>query len=293
MVSIIIPTHNRLTMLKRAIRSVKDQTFKQYELIVVSDGCTDGTNDYLKSIEHTNFKFFVNETPCGASAARNIGLKYAKGEYIAFLDDDDEWYNFHLEILVKKIKSTDSNVGLVYGWIDYYEGDKIVNSKYPNLSGNIFTHMLDKQAITNSSVLIIKSKVLKKVKGFDESLLRGNDGDFIRRISKLYHVDYVPKVLCKVNIGHNDRITLNTSENLTNEIESYLKRLIKFQNDFNKHPKLKSNVLHKISISYLRKNNFKQALYFLKKSIIFSKSFKDVTYKLIKFSKVSILKLIN
>ena len=59
MVSIIIPTHNRLTMLKRAIRSVKDQTFKQYDLIVQTDGSTDGTNDYLKSIEHTNFKFFV------------------------------------------------------------------------------------------------------------------------------------------------------------------------------------------------------------------------------------------
>lgn len=290
MVTVIIPTHNRKEMLERAIASVQNQTYKDFELIVISDNSTDETNNFLQSLNYPNFKYFINTTSKGASAARNIGIQNSSGEYIAFLDDDDEWYDFHLEILVRKIKNSNSKVGLVYGWIDYYEKDKIVDSKYPNLSGDIFLHMLDKQAITNSSVLIIKATVLNVVKGFDESLLRGNDGDFIRRISKFFHVDYVPKVLCRVNVGHEDRITLNTKENLSNEIESYLIRLRKFKIDFKKYPQQKSNVLHKISISYLKKNNFSKSLIFLFKSIYISTSFKDIYQKLVVFIKNIMIK---
>lgn len=295
MVSVIIPTHNRIGMLKRAIKSVLNQSFTNYEIIVVSDGCTDGTNEYLKSIQDSNFKFFIKEKSGGASAARNIGLKNAMGDFIAFLDDDDEWFDFHLEVLVKKIRFSDSRVGLVYGWIDYYENNNIISSKHPKLKGDIFTEMLDKQAITNSSVLMIKSKVLDKVKGFDEKLLRGNDGDFIRRISKFYHVDFVPKVLCKVHVGHEDRITLNNPKNLNNEINSYFERLKKFKIDFDKYPLKRSNVLLKISISYLKLSRFIMSILYLFKalrlsffSVIFLKHIKaflkEVILKMIKWS---------
>lgn len=264
MISVIIPTHNRLKMLKRAISSVEKQTFKNYEIIIISDGSTDGTNDYLCSIKNDKIKFYINETSKGASGARNIGLDHAKGDYIAFLDDDDEWFVNHLELLFQKLSNSNDKVGLVYGWIDYYENDKLINSKHPKLKGNIFKEMLDKQAITNSSVLMIKSRVLDTIIGFDEKLLRGNDGDFIRRISKFYNVDFVPKVLCKVHVGHEDRITLNNPKNLNNEINSYFERLKKFKRDFDKYPLKRSNILLKISISYLKLGRtFKSLLYLL------------------------------
>jgi len=293
MVSVIIPSHNRLSMLKRAIQSVQNQTFTNYEIIVVSDGSTDGTNNYIKSIKDSNFKFFINEKSGGASAARNIGLKNATGDFIAFLDDDDEWFDFHLEILVNKIKLSDSNIGLVYGWIDYYENEKIISSKHPKLKGDIFSEMLDKQAITNSSVLMIKSKVLDKIIGFDEKLLRGNDGDFIRRISKYYHVDYVPKVLCKVHVGHDDRITLNNPKNLKNEIHSYKERLEKFKTDFDKYPIKRSNILLKISISYLKLGRLIKSISYLFQALRLS-FFNLTFFNHIKvFSKELILKIIK
>ena len=123
MISVIIPTHNRLKMLKRAISSVEKQTFKNYEIIIISDGSTDGTNDYSCSIKNDKIKFYINETSKGASGARNIGLDHAKGDYIAFLDDDDEWFVNHLELLFQKLSNSNDKVGLVYGWIDYYEND--------------------------------------------------------------------------------------------------------------------------------------------------------------------------
>ena len=282
MVSVIIPTHNRLKMLKKAISSVQRQTFKNYELIIVSDGCTDGTNDYLNSIKNGKIKFYINESSKGASSARNIGLKYSKGDYIAFLDDDDEWFENHLELLFEKISNSDDKVGLVYGWIDYYENNKLINSKHPKLNGDIFIEMLDKQAITNSSVLMIKKCVLKKVIGFNENLLRGNDGDFIRRISKFYHVDFVPSVLCKVHVGHDDRITLNTTKNLKNEIDSYLRRLEFFEKDFEKYKIQKSNINFKISISYMKLGN-----------LLYSLKYLSIALKLNGFKIISFLHLKN
>ena len=264
MVSVIIPTHNRLIMLKRAIDCVLNQTYKQFEIIIVSDGSSDNTNSFLKSYSNPKVSSYFNEISKGASHARNVGIKHAKGEYIAFLDDDDEWFNFHLEVLVKKIENSNPNVGLVYGWVDYYRNDKIIDSKHPKLKGDIFPEMLDKQAITNSSVLMIKSSILTKIKGFDEKLLRGNDGDFIRRISKFFHVDFVPMVLCKVHVGHEDRITVNNPKNLKNEISSYKERLEKFKTDFNSYPNKKANIFLKISISYLKLSQFKNTfMYFL------------------------------
>lgn len=293
MVSVIIPTHNRLEMLKRAIDCVLNQTYQQFELIIVSDGSSDNTNSFLESYFNPKVSSYFNQIPKGASHARNVGLKHAKGEYIAFLDDDDEWFNFHLDVLVKKIENSNPNVGLVYGWIDYYKDNKIIDSKHPELSGDIFPDMIDKQAITNSSVLMIKSSILTKIIGFDEKLLRGNDGDFIRRISKYFHVDFVPMVLCKVHVGHEDRITVNNPQNLKNEISSFIERLQKFEKEFNLYPNKKANILFKISISYLKLSKFKETFkYFIQaykasssfsnRFMIVKRMFKEVIKKIIR-----------
>jgi len=272
-------------MLKRAIDCVLNQTYQQFEIIIISDGSSDNTNSFLQSFSNPKVSSYFNEISKGASHARNVGIKHAKGEYIAFLDDDDEWFNFHLEVLVKKIENSNPNVGLVYGWIDYYKNDKIIDSKHPKLKGDIFSEMLDKQAITNSSVLMIKSSILEKIKGFDENLLRGNDGDFIRRISKYYHVDYVASVLCKVNVGHEDRITINNPKNLKNEISSYKKRLEKFEDDFNFYPNKKANIFFKISISFLKLSEIKNSFNYFFKAIRVSNSLRNKCLILLKFIK--------
>ncbi|WP_217495711.1 glycosyltransferase [Pseudoalteromonas byunsanensis] len=86
-----MPTHNRLSDLKRAISSVLSQTYEHWELIIVDDGSKDGTHDYLQSLKNEKIRFFRHETPQGACASRNLAINNAKGEFITGLDDDDEF----------------------------------------------------------------------------------------------------------------------------------------------------------------------------------------------------------
>jgi len=168
-------------MLQLALKSVLAQTWQgKMEILVISDGSTDDTEAVVSSFEDPRIRLLKHETARGASAARNTGLRACRGRYIAFLDDDDEWTPDKLEVQIPVIKNSSPEVGLVYCWIEYYENGRVVDRRCPTLRGNIFEEMLDKQAITNSSALLIRREVLDIIKGFDENLPRGNDGDFIR-----------------------------------------------------------------------------------------------------------------
>jgi glycosyltransferase involved in cell wall biosynthesis len=251
-VSVIIPTHNRGEMLRRAIDSVLNQTYKDFELIVISDGCTDNTDEIVASYADPRIKFFSHEKSRGTSAARNTGIRASTGQYVAFLDDDDEWTPKKLELQMPIIENSPLEVGLVYTWMDYLFHGKSIAVHAPRLRGNVFENMLDKQALGGCPTIIIKHEVLDRVDGFNENLPRGNDADFIRRITKYYHVDYVPKILAKIHVGHPDRISVHSRESALNAIKELENRLHVFEEDFIKHRKAWSNVLFQIGIYYIK-----------------------------------------
>src|SRR6266536_3253697 len=103
--SVVIPTYNRLDFLKEAIRSVWDQTHADYEIIVVDDGSTDGTMDYLVSLGA--LVKTLHQEHRGPAAARNLGVSQAAGTYVAFLDSDDFWFPWTLTALHKVIQQRD------------------------------------------------------------------------------------------------------------------------------------------------------------------------------------------
>ena len=105
-VSVIIPTHNRGEMLRRAIDSVLSQTYKDFELIIVSDGSADETDKVIVSYTDPRIRFLKHDKSRGASAARNTGIRASIGQYIAFLDDDDEWTLDKLEVQVPVIEKS-------------------------------------------------------------------------------------------------------------------------------------------------------------------------------------------
>src|SRR5690348_13147078 len=90
-VSVIIPTHNRSDFLRNAITSVLNQTYQDFEIIVVDDGSTDNTSEVVANFSDERITFIRHDTNKGGSAARNTGILASKCDYIAFLDDDDEW----------------------------------------------------------------------------------------------------------------------------------------------------------------------------------------------------------
>ena len=125
-VSVIIPTYNRAHLVDRAIQSVLNQTYKDFELIIVDDGSTDNTEDIIKEFQKKDerIKYIRHEENRGGSAARNTGIKAAKGEYIAFLDSDDEWLPIKLGRQISEFTNK-SKIALVYtGRIIIEEGER-------------------------------------------------------------------------------------------------------------------------------------------------------------------------
>ena len=180
LVSVIIPTFNRAEVISRAVNSVLNQTFKDFECIVVDDGSTDETGSVLCGFAD-KIKVVKTENR-GVSAARNTGAKLAKGKYIAFLDSDDEWrpqkLQKQLDFMQKngfRITQTDET------WV---RNGKFVNksAKYIRPSGDIFYSCLEVCAVTPSSVMMEKI-LFFEYGGFDETIPVCEDYDLWLKMS--------------------------------------------------------------------------------------------------------------
>ena len=103
LVSAIITSFNRKQFLKKSCVSVLNQTFKNFELIVLDNSSSDGSLDYLRSLKDSRLRI-ISHKPMSISSQRNLGIKKSTGDFIAFLDDDDVWKNNKLELQIKKIQ---------------------------------------------------------------------------------------------------------------------------------------------------------------------------------------------
>ncbi len=113
-VSVIIITYNRAQLLRTAGQTVLDQTFQDFELLIVDDGSSDDTGNTIKSFNDPRVRYVKHAQNQGEGGARNTGMQHAKGEYIAFLDDDDEWLPNKLQLQVELLDSQPGQVGLVH-----------------------------------------------------------------------------------------------------------------------------------------------------------------------------------
>ena len=113
MISVIIPTYNREKFLPATIDSVLRQTYSDYEIIVVDDGSTDGTQEVIEKLYGGKLKYIYKNNG-GPASARNVGLKNASGNYIAFLDSDDLWFPEKLETQIRFMEKNHSQITLVY-----------------------------------------------------------------------------------------------------------------------------------------------------------------------------------
>lgn len=202
MISVIIPTHNRRELLARAVGSVRRQTVKDLEIIVVSDGSSDDTAEYLQSLsrEESRLSFYIYEESRGANYARNLGIKKAEGEYLAFLDDDDEWIPEKLE-LQQRILDSDASAGLVYTHIDVVDRNAVclwVNRCM--VEGDALREALFGGFIFTTSSVMLRKSVAEKAGLFDESLPAMQDLDMWIRCCQITKVRVVPEVLTRYYI---------------------------------------------------------------------------------------------
>ena len=207
-ISVIIPTYNRKHLISRAIKSVINQSFKPFEIIIVDDGSDDGTYEFINQF-FREIKL-IRQSNNGVSSARNLGIKNAKGNWIAFLDSDDEWFSKKLELQKKAIDNSDKYLISHTNEIWIRNGVRVNQmKKHQKYGGSIFEKSLDICRISPSSVLINR-KIFEDIGKFDETLKICEDYDFWLRISSKYPVLFLDELLIKKYGGHKDQLSKNT-----------------------------------------------------------------------------------
>ena len=199
LVSVVVPTYNRKKLLSVAINSILNQTYKHFEIIIVDDCSTDGTKDFVLSYEDDRIKYFRNNTNIYAAESRNVGIKKSNGDFIAFLDDDDEWLPNKLE---KQIRLFDnSKVGLVYSSIElFFKKTNIVYNTRPLLRGEVYKNLLIKNYVGATPSAMIRKEALNDIldyKYFDSIFPAREEYDLWIRISKNWEIDYVKDSLVR------------------------------------------------------------------------------------------------
>jgi len=201
-VTVIIPTFNRAAVVGRAIRSVLAQTWQDWELIIVDDCSTDGTGRAVRGFSDARIKYIRRDRRRGAGAARNTGICSAQGEYVAFLDDDDEWLPEKLQKELEVFRDSDAEVGFVYsGKILFDERGKVLDLRVETKSGWVHEALLDRHFIGTCSRVMVKKQVLDRVGGFDETLPSCQDLDLWLRLAKVCKVAPVPLCLLRRHMG--------------------------------------------------------------------------------------------
>jgi glycosyltransferase involved in cell wall biosynthesis len=196
-VSIIIPTFNREKFVFAAIRSVLDQSFSDFEVLVIDDGSTDRTADIVRSFNSDKVRY-VYQANHGRSNARNHALRLARGHYIAFLDSDDLYMPGKLGLQVEYLDAH-PDVGMVYTsalCIDD-SGSPISYSYDAKVSGWIYEDIAFFRPVTITlPTVMARREVFDKVGGFDEKMERFEDTDMWRRIAKCFVIGAIPTPTC-------------------------------------------------------------------------------------------------
>jgi len=204
-ISVIIPTYNRKHTLSRAIKSVNDQTYEPFEIIIVDDGSTDGTKEWLAK-RHPRVQY-IYQPNAGVSAARNLGIKSAQGDWISLLDSDDEWLSQKLEKQVKAVKEDPDSMFCHTNEVWIRNGVRInQGKKHQKYGGLIFNQCLDICRISPSSVLL-KNSILKHTGLFDEKLPVCEDYDLWLRITAHNPVIFLDEPLINKYGGHKDQLS--------------------------------------------------------------------------------------
>jgi len=204
-VSVVIPTHNRAEFVKAAIQSVLNQTYQDFEIIVVDDASKDATAEAVNSFQDGRIQYVRHETNKGEAGARNTGVMNAIGQFVAFLDDDDEWLPEKLEKQVNLFRGSSPIIGVVYTGVIEIEAStgRIIGQRIPVKRGDIFKDLATNNWIGAPSSVLLKRECFNKVGLFDENIDYGLDYDMWIRISKKFHFEYIEEPLVKYHVHEN------------------------------------------------------------------------------------------
>ena len=198
-VSVIIPTYNRAHLIGRSIQSVLTQTYEDFELIIVDDGSTDNTEEIVMAFNDHRISYLKQSSNRGVSAARNIGIKAARGSYIAFQDSDDEWLPQKLEkqvALFEEDKKGDLGLVLCETLGVSQHGELRVAPQIDKLNCEQLISYLGAYG-EGTQRFVLKRDITAPELYFDEHLKAWEEWDLMLRVSRICRIDYVKEALVR------------------------------------------------------------------------------------------------
>ncbi len=268
-VSVILPTYNRAHLIKRAIQSVLNQTYQNFEIIVVDDGSTDNTEEIVRDLNNQKIRYIRHNENKGAACARNTGIKVARGDYIAFQDSDDEWFPNKLERQMEVFKNAPLEVGVVYtgAWL-IRNNKRIYRPLFTTKQreGNICKELFEERiAWMTTPVFIVRKECFNRLGLFEERLPSLSDWELWLRISKYYEFKYIDEPLVTQYYTAN-----SISTDLNAHIEARKLILEKHFEEFKKNKESLARYFFNIGARLCSVGKIRQGIkYFLKSFKIF------------------------
>lgn len=236
LVTIYIPTYNRLNLLKRAVNSVLEQTYHFIELIIVDDCSTDGTHDYLKELasKDTRVKFFIKDKNSGACVSRNIAIQNAKGIFITGLDDDDYFEKDRIQSFMEAWNNKKNNtiaissLYVVKNQTSLVYGKKIFKKKIIKFHEMFLSNPVGNQIFT-------KTETLRKINGFDEKLKCWQDLECWLRILQLGNIEKIFNYSYIIDVSHDKPRIGNSQHNRYLTSQRYITEKFKLSRKYNSY----------------------------------------------------------
>lgn len=273
LVSVIIPTYNRADLVRRAIQSVLDQTYKNLEVIVVDDASTDDTEEIVKGFSDQGIHYFRHEQNKGGGAARNTGIKASRGEYIAFLDSDCEWLPEKIEKQLNILRNSSTKLGAVGAGTSRYHGNescpaevRVPHGEFGDIHGKLLAGEVMPGTAGwpgSTSTILIKRQCFQKAGLFDELLECGQEFELFIRIAEHFHFDAIPESLVKFNLDAPHRIT----SNINAQVNGRKRILEKYSNVLPRGSLLRTRYNFTIGIILCRQGKMKEGRSYLWKAV--------------------------
>lgn len=269
MFSVIIPNFNREKAVIKAISSVLDQTYKDFEIIVVDDCSTDNSLERIAEISDSRIRVFKLGKNSGAAAARNYGIIKSRAGFISFLDSDDTFEKDFLKVSYETLSNTDENIGFMWTGSNFIQNGKIRKQIWkPKRKETPHLTFLNELKIGTGAGVTMKRVVFQKCGDFNKRLPAAEDTDFFLRITQNFDYVYAAHHLINIHRDGGDRM----SKNFKNIALAYNTFLPTYFSLIDKDKNLKTKFYYKMMwLNYHIKNKKLARLYFRKtpKSEIF------------------------
>jgi len=215
LISVVLPSHERMAMLREAVESVRAQTYRHWQLIVVDDGSTDGGPAWVRSLGDERITVTAIPHSGRPALVRNAGIARAKGDYIAFIDSDDRWRRDKLELQVAHHLEPGGAAWSYTGRaIIDAAGTALPDSTFTPwrpVAGDIFRKLLLHEAMISLPTVMVRRQLLEHTGGFDESLSFSEDYDLWLRLAQLSPCGVLPPPLTEVRV-HSSSATWDRPE---------------------------------------------------------------------------------